>query len=252
MINARLATLLCLTIAGPVAAQDAVDEIREYTVEVIVFSYEENVSVGTERFLPDEPEPVSLMPDFFLNAVQPVPLPEPEPSPPENEAPVEDIAEIVETTETDYLLSPTELLELADVRTSLERRSTYRPLLHAAWTQQALPEERALVVDLDKLAEPPDALSGSFTLYLSRFLHLVVDLELDHGGEPGLPIEVEWPGQAGEPLSYRINEDRIFRSGETRYYDHPRFGVVAKVTRVEQPEPEEEDEGDALANQLVN
>jgi len=31
------------------------EEVRRYTVEVIVFSYEEDVSVGSELFLPDEP-----------------------------------------------------------------------------------------------------------------------------------------------------------------------------------------------------
>ncbi len=32
------------------------------------------------------------------------------------------------------------------------------------------------------------------------------------------------------------------KNGELRYFDHPKFGVLAKVTRVE--EPEEEDTGD--------
>jgi hypothetical protein len=35
-------------------------------------------------------------------------------------------------------------------------------------------------------------------------------------------------------VSYRIQEDRIFRSGELRYFDHPKFGVLAKVSRVEE------------------
>ncbi len=248
MMKARLAVPLCLLAAGLVSAQETEEEVREYTVEVIVFSYEEDVAVGTERFLADEPEPFSLMPDFFLN---PMPDAAPlEPSPPSEVTPEADVAEMVEKIEEPFLLSPTELLELSDIRTSLERRSTYQPLLHAAWTQEALPEDDALVIDLDKLTEPPESLSGKFTLYLSRFLHLVVDLEFQRDGIPALPVSLEWPDQVTEPLTYRINEDRIFRSGETRYYDHPRFGVVAKVTRVELPEPEDEDE--PLTNQLVN
>ncbi len=40
------------------------------------------------------------------------------------------------------------------------------------------------------------------------------------------------------PVRYRISEDRIFRNGELRYYDHPRFGVLARITRFEEQEPE--------------
>ena len=32
---------------------------------------------------------------------------------------------------------------------------------------------------------------------------------------------------------YRIEEDRIVKNGDVRYFDHPKFGVVVKVTRVE-------------------
>jgi hypothetical protein len=39
---------------------------------------------------------------------------------------------------------------------------------------------------------------------------------------------------------YRIQEDRIVRNGELRYYDHPKFGVIAKITRIEEEAPEEE------------
>ena len=38
-------------------------------------------------------------------------------------------------------------------------------------------------------------------------------------------------------MRFRIQEDRIVKNGETRYFDHPKFGVVAKVTRVEEEEP---------------
>ena len=41
---------------------------------------------------------------------------------------------------------------------------------------------------------------------------------------------------AGSPVYYRIQEDRILKNGELRYYDHPKFGVLAKVTRVEEEE----------------
>jgi hypothetical protein len=33
-------------------------------------------------------------------------------------------------------------------------------------------------------------------------------------------------------VRYRITEDRIMRDGDIRYFDHPRFGMLARVTRV--------------------
>lgn len=37
-----------------------------------------------------------------------------------------------------------------------------------------------------------------------------------------------WP----PPVRYRIDEVRIMRDGDVRYYDHPRFGVIARLTEV--------------------
>ena len=45
------------------------------------------------------------------------------------------------------------------------------------------------------------------------------------------------------PVYYRLEENRILKNGELRYYDHPKFGVLAKVTRVE-VEDEDEDIGE--------
>ena len=49
------------------------------------------------------------------------------------------------------------------------------------------------------------------------------------------------PGSGAElPVRYRLQENRILKNGELRYYDHPKFGVLAKVSRVEE---EEDDDG---------
>ena len=44
------------------------------------------------------------------------------------------------------------------------------------------------------------------------------------------------------PVRYRIQEDRILRSGELRYFDHPKFGVLARITRVEEEAPSQDAE----------
>ncbi len=43
------------------------------------------------------------------------------------------------------------------------------------------------------------------------------------------------------PVRYRIEEVRIMRDGDLRYYDHPRFGVIAKLTKVPEQAPTRRD-----------
>ena len=115
---------------------------------------------------------------------------------------------------------------------------------------------------LRRFAEPPEGLDGALTLYLSRYLHLVVDLQLeapradDPPPEP-VPAFGDYPafqddGLFEEPGAayYRIQENRILRNGELRYYDHPKFGVLALVTRVEEEEEETPEEGELLGYPL--
>lgn len=56
----RLMTIPVMTLLSTLAIGQEVlvaeePEIRRYTVEVVIFSYKEDVSVGTELFLPDVP-----------------------------------------------------------------------------------------------------------------------------------------------------------------------------------------------------
>ena len=178
-------------------------------------------------------------------------------------------------------------LTMRDTYDRLDRLDAYEPLLHVGWAQAALPEAETEALTVESFGIPVDGLEGSFTLYLSRFLHLVVDLELaavrgeeaefGEGDEPrelsyeetvvrygmaydpragvGQPRPGPDPGGAtddwlaGEddeerpdtvtmvmPLKYSISENRIFANGDVRYFDHPKFGVIARVDRVEIPE----------------
>jgi hypothetical protein len=103
-------------------------------------------------------------------------------------------------------------------------------------------------VHLRALGEPPQGLDGSVTLYQGRYLHMIVDLALDgesegqqmtatdrlvaYGDEgSGYDSGAEYDSTLRMPVRYRIVEDRIMKTGETRYFDHPRFGVIARVIR---------------------
>ncbi|NNC56429.1 MAG: hypothetical protein HKO12_02645 [Woeseiaceae bacterium] len=246
----RMTTTWLLILILPLATAQAQDagleeeaEIRRYTVEMIVFKYAEEVSTGTEIFPGDTPprsdsllEEASLPSETVLREVVPV---------------------RIRDIELDSLTSSE--FTMGDIMDRLRRLEAYDPVMHFGWTQATYPEEETATIELGSLARVPSGFDGTLKLYLSRFLHLVVDLQLNapdsSNGNPQRNDPVSTFGDARTlnefgtigtqgPVRYRINEDRIFRSGELRYFDHPKFGVLAKVTRVEETaeellEPEE-------------
>jgi peptidoglycan-binding protein CsiV len=231
MKNRIFLSLLSL-MATAALAQQALDEneqldVRRYTVEIIIFSYAQSVSTGSEIFPPDLPPDVEIMVDIPLeeglenaDAFESVPeiVAEPEAiEDPEEEA--TDKYELVMLAEEDF--------SLVETYEHLERLDAYEPLMHFGWTQPTYPDEEIEARPLSSFATPPDGLEGELRMYLSRYLHLAINLQLDESfaDEP-----------VSYPVRYRIDEDRIFRNGELRYFDHPKFGVLAKITRVEEEE----------------
>ena len=240
-------SLLSLVMFLPAMAQEMlgdieleeVPEIRRYTVEVIVFRYAQEVMSGSEIFPRDEPEPELLPLEEDIEFVEELP------EEPGNELePLPDV-ELVMLDKADF--------QLGDIMGRMKRLDVYEPIMHFGWTQATWPDEQTEAIPLHRLASPPAGLDGELTLYLSRYLHLVVDLQLEASDVMVInQDEVEQLGDvtvgdllnsmeaqsAKLPAYYRIQENRILKNGELRYYDHPKFGVLAKVTRVEDEEKE--------------
>ncbi len=272
---------------------DAEEEaVPRYAVELIVFEYAGSAANTTEIFEPDVA--VEVLPDeaFFgdlpaeLTDQDPLAVysdrpdsPATEARPAESEIPRADPA--AEADEAPFVLLPGETLEeiptyenagiesldpaeyqLLGAWEKLVDLDAYRPLMHTGWIQPTLEQEETLPVNLRRMGDPPLRLDGYITLYLSRFLHLVVDLTLeqrasgsalpaadtvryygDSRSRASLSFE---PSFAPPSIIYRIDEDRILRNNEVRYYDHPKFGVIARVSRIEEITPEELDTTDDL------
>lgn len=263
--------LVCLALFVPAAgAQDEASvpagEPR-FNVELIVFAYRAADSAGSEVFVPDEPTLVpdaeeELPPDVAQNTFSDVPeqvqVPVPEFS---DTNPDEDAADDQdpESKRIELQLLDSENHTMGDIYRKLEQLDAYQPIMHAAWTQTTPPKEAAPAVQLRALGEPPPGLDGSVTLYRGRYLHLVVDLALDASeagsaraatdrlisysdGRAQAADGSDRPHPFAQPVRYRILEDRIMKTGDLRYFDHPRFGVVARVTRPK------EDPGDAAGS----
>ena len=249
------------------------EEIRRYTVEMIVFEYAASAVSGNEIFEPDElPEIEDLfaMPPAYygnpgtnVNADLPVAIDEAEiddenalelvlPEEPEEEQILEELPSHILHTQL-KVLNPEEHA-MQDIYEKLVALDAYKPIMRAAWTQATYEKDQTLPIRLRRVGNAPLRLDGNLTLYLSRYLHLVVDLTIESeqaqsGGRDNDGVRYYDDRRSSRnygygyeqettTIKYNISEDRIFRNGELRYYDHPRFGVLARITRYEEEEIE--------------
>ena len=242
-MNKRLSLLLLAITASSALAQEISEtpeaaDIRRYTVEMIIFAYSKDVSAGSEIFIPDEPPPEAIIDDVDAPMLESLP---------------EVVEEALPTVIADEDSRPYELvmlaeeeLQLVDIMRRLNRLDAYEPLLHFGWTQPMYPDDEPEARPLSSFVTPPEGLQGELSLYLSRYLHLALDLQLDAPADAVdestmSPTDMDSDYDYGYsteivsyPTRYRINEDRIFRNGDLRYFDHPKFGVLAKITRFEE------------------
>ena len=128
--------------------------------------------------------------------------------------------------------------QLNNIQGGLAAASGYRVLFHRAWRQLAYDRANAVAYPVRAQAEyGRESVTGTISLIKERYLHLDVDLLMTARSATPAPA-------AGEPGSrpvFRLAEKRRIKSGELHYFDHPRFGLIARVTPYqaadEQPMP---------------
>jgi hypothetical protein len=129
----------------------------------------------------------------------------------------------------------------------LDTDDKYQVLTHKRWIQTADARSSSPVM---RITDPAGDLDGTVVFYMSRFLHVDVDLLLkDESGQnadttPVLsttdntqPMTVSASGTDNsinnQELAYRIDESRRIRSNQMNYFDHPKFGVLLIITPME-------------------
>jgi len=228
------AALIAIACVAPAFAQPAAaptPPIPRYQVEIIVFAHRD-FDAREEQF-PQELAPLRAgQSDSLLEVplyVQPSPplitdrdvAVQIEPAPPPADDPL-----------AFRLLAPAELQLNAEYR-RLTNAAGYRTVLHAGWVQPGLPEDQAKPFDLTLLGVVNPR--GNVRVYLSRFLHVSLDISY----QDGTAAAATTPEPLGNELRefalatrYRLTTERQTRSGELHYFDHPAFGVLVKVTPV--------------------
>lgn len=137
-----------------------------------------------------------------------------------------------------------EFYTLNNIRGGLAASPGYRVLYHRAWRQLAYDRAHAVDYPVHTLADQGRyAVDGTVTLVRGRFLHLDVDLSLlEAAGRT-----VKYSDDPGNLPLYRLTESRRIRSSELHYFDHPRFGVIARVTPVAATTEAEPEAADSMA-----
>jgi hypothetical protein len=162
-----------------------------YDVEVIIFELLNSNAVA------DQPPPDT-------DAAQPAttePAPAPAPAPAEQKPDPR-----FEPLTPDRMQLNTEFQRLRNSK-------AYRPLVHLAWRQQVLGPRMSVARPIMEQT-PSGTFTGSLKVYTETFLHVALDLTFEVPGE-GI---------------YRLRDGKRVRSKETHYFDHPRFGVLLRIT----------------------
>jgi hypothetical protein len=264
-----LAALVCALLGASALAQDVPAQLEppaqlpaqeapapgtpaapQYQVEVLIFAHRD-FDRSEEQFSHEagagEPAPRQALrapPVFddtnFGPLAQNPPLGGP--AAPGVEPPLPGLAtggELVEPNEFRFrLLRPEELQLTNQYRVISRNAQAYTALLHGGWVQPGLSESDAKPFDLAMLGATNPV--GTIRLYLSRFLHVDLDLSYqDSSAVASAPSSPAAPNELAEvPIAprYHLSADRPTRSGELHYFDHPAFGVLIKVTPV-RPDP---------------
>ncbi len=257
----------------PPADEEIVEDVRYYSVEVIVFEYASSVSAGNEIFDPVEPEEVELS-ALDPNTGIPVYGDKTTDLALEREADdsfefgnyeelveekISELTSIPSMLNIDFRLLTEEELTMNEIHERLLTLDAYLPVLWGGWVQSTHEKDLTPPIRLRTLGTPPLHIDGTLTLYLKNYLHLAVDLTREqhiaaiqpvyrmekpgrNSDRPMFEDDLEYNVSDRQTIIYQIQEDRLFNSGQLRYYDHPKFGVLARVNRVEIADPEDSDE----------
>ena len=104
-------------------------------------------------------------------------------------------------------------LELGDMVRRLSRASGLRVIGHSGWEQTGYDREGAKRKIIRRVSSTGETVSGHFVLSRQRYLRLEMDLALTFGNE-----------------TYHLQTGRRMLSRQLHYFDHPHFGVIAKIT----------------------
>ena len=176
----------------------------------------------------------------------------------EDETPVREMVPFMALPEANY--------RLKDIYRNLRLSSTFRPLLHIAWQQPALDSSRIRYIHLEKLVsdeqkqieiqlqqpgqqvieeryDPPKLYFDGKVRIRVADIYLYADVDFAYFPEDFtnlLNVQLRNAGsQYDELVNYdadyvRLSQSRRINLNDLEYFDHPLFGILLQVSRIEQ------------------
>jgi hypothetical protein len=149
----------------------------------------------------------------------------------------------------DFIPIESASLALNSIFRRLEQLDAYRPLVHLGWIQTTKSAAEAVAYQIHIRDQSRDDVTGSITLYRERYLHLELDLALnpavdEYGtGSDFYTKAIIEQMQATGRKQHKLTESRRIRDSTSHYFDHPLFGVIARIKKIV-VEPPTEESGD--------
>ena len=134
-------------------------------------------------------------------------------------------------------ISQRKSLNMSAIYNRLNRLRVYEPVIWGGWEQRLTNEQNAFPVNLRSIKNTLGKFDGNIKFYESSGgrLRLSVDIEMYE------KIEISANESDSELYeqqinTYKISNDKEMRYDELRYFDHPKFGLIAKIQKKEPSE----------------
>ncbi len=96
---------------------------------------------------------------------------------------------------------------LIDAANAITNSSSYHLLHHYSWAQESLPYSQSAAFQVVE-----QNMNGWFKIYATQLLFANIDIDFN---------------------GYRMNEVRRLKLNEKHFFDHPKFGILIQVSRLE-------------------
>ena len=212
---------------------DEYQEFADYSVEIIIFKYFDENSTGDELFIQEQ----MILDKNNLNLNNEIPT----------NTPLHtlfgqnyELTEIPTDNKILFQALNKESLSLGIIFNRLSRLRAYEPIIWSGWKQSFLKREYTSKINLRRLKNTLGEFTGTFELYesIGGKARLSINIEMNEKDKkPPPPNQMRIVQDAQHNLNtnitvkYPLSDDKEIKIDELRYFDHPKFGIIAKITK---------------------
>ncbi len=254
LISGRFLALFALGLIIP--AKTIYAQASNYKVEVVIFKHMSEQGKNSEHWIkPEHFKEASSEDDILYNSA--AMQQQDSISASNNDAPVNGIQPALASYDMDrHIFTPlrnglnelsSNQYKLANSAANIQQSKHFKLLAHFGWIQPKMSENRALPIMITKDPYDENMPEGEIRLYVSRFLHMNVDLAqtecIPLQKRPGEAVykatsssgsTTTYSGQTSECIehTYQFKQRRKMRSKELHYLDNPVFGMLVYISPI--------------------